>query len=88
MDERDAGPDAAMAAASWGEPAYPRAVEGGADTSAQDDGGDTALHEAARADEVESLMMPSSRRGEGPQNKLGATPAFSAARETTRRRRL
>ncbi len=70
-----------MVAASWGQPDAIRAlVEGGADTSLQDEGGDTALHEAARADEVLSLLaLLELGADKDPRNKLGATPLHLAS---------
>ena len=71
-----------MAAASWGHASSVRILvkEGKADLNVQDDGGDTALHEAARANEVEALLeLLDLGADKDARNKLGATPLHIAS---------
>mmetsp|Transcript_19113 Transcript_19113/g.30907 ORF Transcript_19113/g.30907 Transcript_19113/m.30907 type:complete len:257 (-) Transcript_19113:445-1215(-) len=71
-----------MTAASWGHAASCRllAKVSGTDIDRKDDGGDTALHEAARADELEALVALLDLGADvDPRNKLGATPLIVAS---------
>lgn len=54
--------------------------EGKANIDCKDDGGDTALHEAARADELDTLLTLITLGAEvDVRNKLGATPLILAS---------
>lgn len=83
MNEQDSeGQTPLMAAASWGHASSVRILvkEGKADLTVQDDGGDTALHEAARANEVEALLeLLDLGADKDARNKLGATPLHIAS---------
>lgn len=71
-----------MLAASWGHPSSVNALirVGNASINLKDEGGDTALHEAARANELETLsQLISLGADKDARNKLGATPLLLAS---------
>ena len=71
-----------MLAASWGHPSSVNALirVGNASINLKDEGGDTALHEAARANELETLSeLISLGADKDARNKLGATPLLLAS---------
>ncbi len=64
-------------AACWGHASLCRLLvkKGGANIEANDDGGDTPLHEAARANEIDVLLeLLSLGAQKDARNKIGATP--------------
>lgn len=83
VDEADSeGQTPLMAAASWGHASSCQLLveEGEAKVNVKDEGGDTALHEAARADELEALVSLLDLGAEvDARNKLGATPLIVAS---------
>lgn len=83
VDEVDSeGQTALMLAASWGHPSSVNALirVGNASINLKDEGGDTALHEAARANELETLSeLISLGADKDARNKLGATPLLLAS---------
>ena len=69
-------------AASWGHASSCRLLfhKGGADIDARDDGGDTPLHEAARANELSTLLeLLDLGADKDSRNKMGATPLILAS---------